>query len=96
VKLTFHPEADDEFQEAVDYYEERREELGRDFYLEVRSTLQRIQQFPNTWPVLDRDIRRCLVNRFPYGVLYSVEEDGIFIVAVMHLRRDPDYWKHRS
>lgn len=96
MSLTFHPEADEEFQAAVDFYNERRDELGIDFYTEVRLTLERIQQFPKTWPVLEREIRRCLVNRFPYGVLYSVEEDGIFIVAVMHLRRDPDYWKHRK
>jgi len=43
----------------------------------------------------DGDIRRCLTNRFPYGILYSIESDRIFILAVMHLHRDPDYWKHR-
>jgi hypothetical protein len=46
---------------------------------------------------LDRiqEVRHCLVHRFPYGVLYSVESEGIFILAVMHLRRDPDYWRFR-
>lgn len=41
------------------------------------------------------DVRRCLVNRFPFGVIYSVEQGEIFILAVMHLRRHPDYWKDR-
>jgi hypothetical protein len=45
--------------------------------------------------VMEEDVRRCLVNRFPYGVLYSIESTEIFILAVMHLRRDPDYWKKR-
>jgi threonine/homoserine efflux transporter RhtA len=40
-------------------------------------------------------VRRCLVNRFPFGVLYSLETTGVFILAVMHNRRRPDYWKSR-
>lgn len=95
MRVTFHPEADEEFQKAIDYYEERQPGLGTEFYLEVRSALGRIGRFPNAWPAVEGDVRRCLVNRFPYGVLYSVEDDEIFILAVMHSRRDPDYWKHR-
>ncbi len=37
-----------------------------------------------------------IVKRFPYGILYSEEESGIYIIAVMHLHRFPDYWKHRK
>lgn len=94
--ITFHPEADDEFQQAINFYDARQTGLGTDFYLEIRDTLGRIERFPHAWPVADGEVRRCLVNRFPYGVLYSVEADGIFVLAVMHLRRDPDYWKHRT
>jgi hypothetical protein len=63
---------------------------------EVQTTIDRILKFPQTWPVLDAEVRRCLVHRVPYGVQYSVEPDGVFILAVMHLRRDPDYRKHRQ
>ncbi len=52
--------------------------------------------FQKAWPVLEGDIRRSLVNRFPYGVLYSEERDKIFIVAVMNLYREPGYWKQRK
>jgi hypothetical protein len=45
---------------------------------------------------LEGDVRRCLTRRFPFGVLYAVEPSGIFILAVMHLRRDPECWKQRS
>jgi toxin ParE1/3/4 len=91
----FHPEADGEFCEAVAYYEACQEGLGQDFYAEINLTIGRILDLPNAWPVFDGDVRRCLAHRFPYGVLYSIELDGIFILAVMHLRRDPDYWKQR-
>jgi len=67
----------------------------RSYYLEVHSTIDRILSFPQTWPALEGEARRCLVHRFPYGVLYSVAPERVFILAVMHLRRDPDYWKHR-
>ena len=92
---SFHPEADEEFRAAIEYYEACQYGLGQDFYFEVKSTIGRILQFPHAWPVLHGDVRRCLTNRFPYGILYSIEKNSIFVLAVMHLRRDPDYWKHR-
>ena len=52
-------------------------------------------EHPKAWPVLEGEVRRCQTSRFPYGVLYSQEFEGVFILAVMHLHRDPDYWKHR-
>ena len=93
--FSFHPEADTEFREAVEYYEDCETGLGYDFSLEVFSTVQTIVNSPAAWPIMEEDVRRCLVNRFPYGVLYSIESTEIFILAVMHLRRDPDYWKKR-
>ncbi|MFH1572412.1 MAG: type II toxin-antitoxin system RelE/ParE family toxin, partial [Acidobacteriota bacterium] len=81
---------------AIDYYEAREVGLGYDFALEVSSAIQRIVAHPRSWPVLDGDVRRCQTNRFPYGVLYAVEESQVLIVAVMHLRREPEYWKHRK
>ncbi len=91
----FHPEAETEFHAAIDYYEECEKELGYDFAIEVYSVIQNILDYPRAWPVIEQDVRRCLTNRFPYGVLYSIEPDRIFILGVMHLHRTPDYWKHR-
>jgi toxin ParE1/3/4 len=94
--FSFHPEAETEFEEAINYYEECEPGLGEDFALEVASTIDRIIAHPKAWPILEGDIRRCMTNRFPFGVLYSGEPDGIFILAVMHLHRRPDYWKNRK
>ncbi len=93
--FSFHPEASAEFEGAVSYYEERQRGLGLDLALEVESAIQNILALPEAWPLLEGDIRRCLVHRFPYGILYAVEPAGIWILAVMHLHRAPDYWKHR-
>lgn len=94
--FSFHPEAEAEFNKAIDYYEQIEPGLGLDFTIEVYSAIQRSVAFPKAWPVLDSDIRRSLVRRFPFGILYSVESEGVFVVAVMHLHRMPGYWKHRK
>lgn len=95
MKFVFHPEAEAEFLAAIDYYEKREPGLGFDFIVEVQSTIGNIISLPTAWPILEDDMRRCQVRRFPYGVLYSQHKDMIFILAVMHLRRNPDYWKTR-
>lgn len=93
---SFHPEAETGFVEAINYYEGCEPGLGEDFALEVNSTIRNILAFPTAWPVLDGPVRRCLTNRFPYGVLNSIELHQIYILAVMHLHRHPDYWKQRK
>lgn len=93
--FSFHPEAEEEFSAAIEYYEERETGLGYDFSVEVFTAIHNITNHPAAWPVVEEDIRRCLVNRFPFGVLYSIEPNGIFIIAVMHQRRRPGYWKER-
>lgn len=95
MKYVFHPEAQAEFLAAIEYYEGSEPGLGYDFSIEVHSTIGNILSFPKAWPILEDDIRRCLIRRFPYGIVYSQDGDVIFILAVMHLHRDPDYWKDR-
>lgn len=93
--FSFHPEADEEFAAAVAYYETCEAGLGLDFAREVYTTVENAAEYPLMWPLIDAEVRRCLVHRFPYGVLYSVEPEGIFVLAVMNLHRDPGYWHHR-
>ena len=93
--FSFHPEAEAEFYEAINYYEKCEEGLGEDFSIEVFLAVQHIVNYPSAWPVLEDDLRRCFVNRFPYGIVYSNEGDEVFILALMHLHRNPDYWRHR-
>jgi hypothetical protein len=95
MKYAFHPEAKAEFFAAIDSYEDREPGLGSDFAIEVHSTIESTLNLPHAWLVLEDDIRRCLIRRFPYGIVHWQDRDVIFIVAVMHLHRDPDYWKDR-
>lgn len=74
MNYSFHPEAEKEFVEAIDYFEELEIGLGYDFAVEVYFAIERAVAFPKAWPVLDGSIRRCLVSRFPYGILYSEDQ----------------------
>lgn len=95
MSFSFHPDAEKELLKAIDYYEEIEPGLGYDFALEVYSAVKLSADYPDAWALLDGVIRRTLVRRFPYGVLYSKEKKGIFILAIMNLHRDPEYWKKR-
>lgn len=95
MNYTFHPEAEAEFLEAIAYYEERQPGLGHDLAVEVYSAIKIVLESPKVWPLLVGDMRRCQTHRFPYGIVYSEELEGIYILAVMHLHRDPDYWVKR-
>ena len=93
--FSFHPEAEGEFGRAIDYYEDCKSGFGEAFFLEICDAIRNVVNYPTLWPQIEDEVHRYLVHRFPYGVLYSMEPDGIFILAIMPLHRDPDYWKHR-
>lgn len=95
-QLVVGPAAKQELREAGRYYEERRTGLGESFFSEVERTAQRIVEHPEAWPLISREIRRCLVNRFPFALLFRVEPEQIYILAIMHLCREPNYWRTRS
>jgi len=96
MKFSFHAEAEIELHVAIDYYEAIEQGLGYEFSMEVYAEIQRVVEFPFAWTELDTDIRRSLVHRFPYGVLYTVEKAEIYILAVMNLHQKPNYWKTRK
>jgi len=95
MKYIFHPEAEVELNAAIDYYEGCEPGLGYDFAVEVYSTIEKILSYPNAWPILEEGIRRCQTRRFPYGIIYAIDDDVLFVLAIMHLHRSPDYWKDR-
>nr|AMP54340.1 plasmid stabilization system protein [uncultured bacterium] len=96
MKIKFHSEASKEFFEAVEYYEEQVVGLGYNFIDEVEKVLDVIEQQPASGTKITKTERRFLVSRFPFGIIYSIEEDQITIFAVMNLRRKPGYWESRT
>jgi hypothetical protein len=96
MRFCFHAAAEWEFDEAVTYYETRQAGLGLEFAEEVHAAIARIIQYPDAWSLMSPNTRRCLVNRFPYGVIYRVKSGVVFVVAVANIHRRPAYWKNRT
>ena len=69
--------------------------LGLEFIATVHNAYDRLPEFPASGTPFGRRIRRLLVPKFPYGLLYRAEPERIYIIAVMHLHRRPGYWRSR-
>lgn len=96
LQIVVHSAAEAEIKAASTYYESLQAGLGDSFLREVAQGFNQIQNLPLGWAILFDDIRRYLLHRFPYGIVYRVEADRIFVLAVMHLRRKPNYWRVRD
>lgn len=91
----FHPGADAEYADAALRYAGIDPELGRRFYEDVEATIRQIRRYPAHFRRIAPEIRRALCRRFPYAVVFTEEPDRILILAVMHGRRRPEYWRPR-
>ena len=93
--VTFDPDARTEFLAAVEYYEECQRGLGYRFRLFVESAVHNIYENPFCYRVLHAPFRRCLLQKFPYSIIFSIEPEHILIIAVAHAKRKPGYWQER-
>jgi len=95
MRIRFLEAAQQEVDDAVAWYDDREEGLGRDFLDELDRVIRRINSFPLASPEIEPGIRRCLLARFPYGLIYGIDGNLIIVVAVSHLHRQPRYWVDR-
>ncbi len=91
----FLPEAEQEYIEAIQFYDLRVLGLGGRFVEEVERAAGLLDAYPEIGRRIDGTFRRIHLNRFPYSLVYTVESDKILIVAVAHHRRHPRYWQTR-
>ncbi len=96
MRVSFNALAERELNDAAQYYEGERPGLGAAFVAEVRRCTAVVVELPQSSPIVLGDVRRRLCRRFPYGLLYTVREDEVRILAVMNLRRRPGYWVGRT
>ncbi|NCC62712.1 MAG: type II toxin-antitoxin system RelE/ParE family toxin [Verrucomicrobiae bacterium] len=87
--------AEAELADAFDWYEDRVPGLGSDFLLSVDAVLNAIARNPQQYPIIHKTIHRALTKRFPYEILFVVEEKRIVVLAVFHAKRDPENWQDR-
>ncbi|MDE2511004.1 MAG: type II toxin-antitoxin system RelE/ParE family toxin [Elusimicrobia bacterium] len=95
MRVRFLAVARQELDDAVAWYDERAAKLGREFLDEVDRAVRRAAIFPLSCPEIEPGMRRCLLARFPYGLIFGVDRETLVVAAVAHLHREPRYWADR-
>ena len=95
MRLIYHPDAEKELVEAVRFYEQKVLGLGDRFLRAFDGAIAEIQMSPGLWRVIEDDVRRFVMRRFPYGIYYRLEGDDLRILVLKHHSRHPSYWRYR-
>jgi plasmid stabilization system protein ParE len=95
-KLILRPEAEAELAEAIDWYEVRGKGLGADFMRAVDAAMAAIERNPERYQIIKGQVRRAVLRRFPYGLIYVASQQDITVLACFHGRRDPRRWIERT
>jgi len=95
MKAVFHPTASEEIVETTAYYEGEVPGLGDRFIAEVERIVEVLCDQPNIGQSVGEELRRIILARFPYSLIYSIESERIWVIAVAHHRRRPGYWQER-
>jgi toxin ParE1/3/4 len=85
-----------EYDEAAGWYESQRPGLGREFVAEIETALQQACEMPQRFPKMLLDTRCVRVRRFPYSIFFRVRSNQLVVLAVFHVRRDPNVWRERN
>jgi len=95
-QIGFCPAAAADIKAAYEWYEEQRSGLGDEFLTAVERAAASVIEQPEAYPVVHRDTRRILLERFPYGLYYRIRRKRVIVVACMHAARHPIRWKSRK
>ena len=95
MKVKFLTLAQQEVDEAFAWFDERAEGKGVEFLDELDRVIRLVKTYPSASVEIEPEIRRCLFARFPYSLIYGIEDETIVIIAVAHARRSPRYWVDR-
>jgi plasmid stabilization system protein ParE len=93
--VLWDPAAWAEAEEAFDYYAERSRRAAEGFRTRLDEVVESIGKNGEAFPIFDHGARRCLLYKYPFGVLFTLNEDTAVIVVVMHTHRRPGYYKGR-
>lgn len=93
--VEYHEAAEDELLTEIHYLEIQARGLGRRFFAEVQRTENLIGQFPKSGAEISPGIRKVILHKFPYSIIYTIETDTLLILALAHHSRRPAYWSDR-
>ena len=94
-RFRFHPEARQDFREAIAWYRSRSPIVAAEFRAIASEVVRSIAKSPQRWPKYLHGTRRFVLHRFPFSIIYLDEPGVVNIVAVAHSKRKPGYWKAR-
>ena len=92
MRVKYHEAAEEELLHEIGYLEQRANGLGRRFFAEVQRAENLIAQFPKLAEEILPGIRRRILRKFRYSLIYTIEKNGLLILAVAHQSRRPGYW----
>jgi len=95
MEIRFLTLADQEVDDAVLWYEEQVKGLSRDFLDELDRIVRLVKTYPLLATQIEPEIRRFLFARFPFSLIYGIDQDMIVVIAVAHQHRQPRYWTDR-
>lgn len=95
-RFIVRPLAEADLEDAARWYDAERAGLSARFLSDVDRTFSRIAERPLQFPLVAGDVRRALLQTFPYAVYFRPSDDAIVVVAVLHLRRNPKVWRGRA
>ena len=95
IPYRFLTPAEEEMTEAALFYEAASSQLGSDFLDDVQRAVDRLRKFPEAGEAITSGLRRTLLHRFPFSLIYAIEENVIIVIAVAHHGRRPWYWQSR-
>jgi hypothetical protein len=94
--IIFRPIAEIELADAAAWYEQQRTGLGADFFRAFEAAMAAIRRNLFQYQVVEEEIRRAPLRRFPYSIIYVVSDDELLILSCFHGRRDPARWRESS
>lgn len=95
MKLNYHNLAEMEIESSLSWYEERSKQAFDQFRIRLASVLNYIIQSPERFPRVYDEFRSARVNKFPYKIIFRIEQGTVYVIALAHDKRDPEYWKDR-
>ncbi len=94
-RITIRRDAELDIDYAYKWYENNQIGLGEEFLIKLTESLKKIAEFSKMFPIVHRSLRRAFINKFPYGIFYMEQDESITVIAVMHVRKNPNNWQER-
>jgi len=95
VKISFHPKATEELEASAAWYAERSPNAGRSFCVAIDHALEKIAADPERFVQVDSRHQSCSVINFPFQVVYRYQDERVNVIAIVHAKRRPNYWRAR-